>query len=286
MKAPSPIRFQVLHCCDKDIRDTGYMELQYGYKLNATVKAITFGTKVLSKSQGIARESYWVNVGKPQQYHIVGSESNDLGALGSQNEVLVAARPISNYGDGHVSTQHWWCCSVGLSERLDLSKKHLSIKILVIILLTCVLFTTLAFIASVACYVYGREKCHVHRSIFLSDTCTSYNSATNLISHKTSSTPGSRVYTDSPIKPITGCIRLIFRSNTETIHGTILQFSYPKLEDATNKFSDSILIAAHDIGRAVMLLLLSCNPNLCFEFDLVLKDGKSFSSEGYGVVVI
>lgn len=41
---------------------------------------------------------------------------------------------------------------------------------------------------------------------------------------------------------IAGCIRLLFRSNTETIHGTILQFSYPELEDATNKFSDSNLI--------------------------------------------
>lgn len=97
----------------------------------------------------------------------------------------------------------------GLSEQLDLSKKHLSIKILVIILLTCVLFTTLAFIASVACYVYGREKCHVQRSLFLSDKYTSYNSATNLISHRTSSAPGSRVYTGSPIKPITGKLGLL-----------------------------------------------------------------------------
>ncbi|XP_058226313.1 uncharacterized protein LOC131335117 [Rhododendron vialii] len=35
-------------------------------------------TKVLSKSQGVARESYWVNVGKPQQYHIIGSKFHRL----------------------------------------------------------------------------------------------------------------------------------------------------------------------------------------------------------------
>ncbi|KAG5541197.1 hypothetical protein RHGRI_021153 [Rhododendron griersonianum] len=29
---------EVLHCYDRDIGDTGYMELQYGCKLNATVK--------------------------------------------------------------------------------------------------------------------------------------------------------------------------------------------------------------------------------------------------------
>ncbi|KAH7836716.1 hypothetical protein Vadar_004733 [Vaccinium darrowii] len=133
-------------------------------------------------------------------------------------------------------------CTSGFSGQLDPSKKHFSVKILVIILLTCFLLTTLAFIASAACYVYRREKYSEQQSLFSSDKSTSYNSATKLISHRTSLALGSRVYTGSTIKPLTGCIRLLFRSNTETIHGTIIQFSYPELQDATNKFSNSNLI--------------------------------------------
>ncbi|KAL6967222.1 hypothetical protein U1Q18_033026 [Sarracenia purpurea var. burkii] len=135
-------------------------------------------------------------------------------------------------------------CTSGLSSQLDSSKKQISSKE-VIILLICVLLTTLVFIASVACYVYRRDKFPVQLHLFSSDKETSCNSATNLISQRTSSVPGSQTCMGSPNNPVTGCIpkaSLLFRSKRETVHGTILQFTYPELEDATNKFSNSNLI--------------------------------------------
>ncbi|KAF5930987.1 hypothetical protein HYC85_031860 [Camellia sinensis] len=132
----------------------------------------------------------------------------------------------------------------GSIGHVDSSKKWISSKAVVIVLLICVLLTTLAFTASVACYVYRRDKCPVQGPLFSSDKDTSFSSATNLISHGASSVPESRVYIGS-INPFTGCIHkasLLFRSKRETIHGTIVRFSYPELEDATDKFSNSNLI--------------------------------------------
>ncbi|KAK9280448.1 hypothetical protein L1049_014139 [Liquidambar formosana] len=136
------------------------------------------------------------------------------------------------------------CTSGSLSEA-QASRKRISSKVVVIILLLCVVLTTLAFLASVVCYVYRRDKCPIPPPVFSSDKDTICNSATNLISHRTSSEPESAVITGSPLNPTTGCFlraSFLFRSTTGTIRGTIVQFSYSDLENATNKFSNSNLI--------------------------------------------
>ena len=51
---------------------------------------------------------------------------------------------------------------------------------------------------------------------------------------------------------IAGCIHkasFLFRSKRKTVHGTIIQFSYPELEDAINKFFDSNLIGVGGSSR-------------------------------------
>ncbi|XP_057480309.1 receptor-like serine/threonine-protein kinase NCRK isoform X2 [Actinidia eriantha] len=149
---------------------------------------------------------------------------------------------------GNLSTSCFTACNCtsGLSSQLDSSKKKISSKVVVIILSICVLLMTLAFMTLVICYAYRRrDKSPVTRPLFSSDKETSFNSAANLISHGASSVSGSKIYIGAPAKPITGCIpnaSLFFKSKRETIHGTILRFSYPELEDATNKFSNSNLI--------------------------------------------
>lgn len=137
------------------------------------------------------------------------------------------------------------CTSGSPNEDAPARRKHISSKVVVIILLLCVVLTTFAFLASVLCYVYRKEKCPIQPPVFSSDKETSCNSATNLISHKINSVPESRVDIGSPINSLTGCFHKassLFRSKTGTIHETIVQFSYYELENATNKFSNSNLI--------------------------------------------
>ncbi|XP_059659480.1 receptor-like serine/threonine-protein kinase NCRK isoform X2 [Cornus florida] len=135
-------------------------------------------------------------------------------------------------------------CTSGPSNEAESSKKQISSKVVVIILLLCVVFTTLAFVALVLCYVYRRDKCTIQPPQFLSDKETSYNSATNLISHSANSMAKSRAYNGSPINPIIGWVHKasLFRGKTRTLRGTIIQFSYSDLEIATNKFSNSNMI--------------------------------------------
>ncbi|TQE04702.1 hypothetical protein C1H46_009685 [Malus baccata] len=122
------------------------------------------------------------------------------------------------------------------------SKNRLPSKVVVIILLACVILTTLAFISSVACYFCRRAKCSIQPPIFSSDTETSCNSASNLISYK-SSLFETKINMDSPIRKGTGCFTsCVFRSKPRATPGAIIQFSYVELENATNKFSDSNLI--------------------------------------------
>ncbi|KAA8550377.1 hypothetical protein F0562_002061 [Nyssa sinensis] len=148
--------------------------------------------------------------------------------------------------NGHGTSCFTVCnCTSGSSSETQSSKKRISSKVVVIVLLLCIVLTTLAFIASAVCYVYRRDKCPIQPPLFSSDKETSCNSATNLISHRVTSAPESKVYIGSPINPITGCIHkgsFLFRNKTRTIHGTIIQFSYAELENATNKFSNSNLI--------------------------------------------
>ncbi|KAK4849766.1 hypothetical protein QYF36_000618 [Acer negundo] len=134
-------------------------------------------------------------------------------------------------------------CTTGSVNEAQASRKHISSKVVVFILLLCVVLTTLAFLTSAICYVYQKDKCRIQSPIFSSDKETSCNSATNLISHRSSSVAEARVEIGSPIYHVTGCFQTsCFRSKPWTIQGTLIQFSHTELEYATDKFSNSNLV--------------------------------------------
>ncbi|KAF1899309.1 hypothetical protein Lal_00019437 [Lupinus albus] len=126
-------------------------------------------------------------------------------------------------------------------------KKQIPSKIVVVILLICVLFTTLAFLVSVIFYVYRRDRCPIQSS---SGKETSRDSTTNLISHRTeaSSVPETRVtkillFVKLQVRFFPEA-SFMFRSQKETFHGNIIQFSFDVLENATENFSASNLIGS------------------------------------------
>lgn len=132
-------------------------------------------------------------------------------------------------------------CTSGSSNDIQTARKHISSKTIVIILLICVVLTTLAFGASLVCYLYQREKYKPQN--FTSDKGSSYNSGTHLIRHKT--VPASRINLGFLTKPVSGCMGIasfLFERRIGIIHGTVIHFHYSELERATNKFSDSNLI--------------------------------------------
>ncbi|XP_034901121.1 receptor-like serine/threonine-protein kinase NCRK isoform X1 [Populus alba] len=134
-------------------------------------------------------------------------------------------------------------CTSGSLTDVQATRKHISSKIVVI--LSCVILTTLAFLASTTWYLCREDKCPIQSPTFSSDRETSCNSATNLISHRASSVSETKIHVDSPINPISGCFRkasFLCRSKTEIIHGTLICFAYSELEHATDKFSHSNLI--------------------------------------------
>ncbi|KOM50662.1 hypothetical protein LR48_Vigan08g148900 [Vigna angularis] len=127
------------------------------------------------------------------------------------------------------------------------SKKRVSIKIVVVILLICVICTTMAFLVSLLCHVYRRDRCTIQSPIFSTYKETSSGSSTNLISHRSgvSSVPETKFAINSPICHITGCFQkasFLFGSPKETYHGNIFPFSLAELENATENFSSSNLI--------------------------------------------
>ncbi|EOY34403.1 hypothetical protein QUC31_018463 [Theobroma cacao] len=139
-------------------------------------------------------------------------------------------------------------CTAGSLPQAPASRNHYSNRVVVIILLLSVILTTLAFLASVTCYFCRKDKCAkcpIQPPIFSSDKETSCNSATNLISHKTSLVSETIVNVSFPTKPVAGCFQkasFLCRGKKGTILGTICQFAYSELENATNKFSNSNLI--------------------------------------------
>lgn len=136
-------------------------------------------------------------------------------------------------------------CTSGSQDTSSTPRKRISSKAVVYILLLCVAFTTIAFLASFACCIYRKDKCHVQPPIFSTDKDTSWNSAANLISHKSVSMTDFQVKMKSHFNPITGCMHkasFMFRSKRGMIPGAIIQFSYYELEQATNKFSNSRLV--------------------------------------------
>lgn len=94
-------------------------------------------------------------------------------------------------------------CLTGSVSGVKASGKHISSKVVVIVLLLCVILTTIAFLMLVLCYVYRKGKFHLRSSVISSDK-ESCNSATNLISHRITSVPETRVEVVSPIDLATG----------------------------------------------------------------------------------
>ncbi|XP_026403201.1 receptor-like serine/threonine-protein kinase NCRK isoform X3 [Papaver somniferum] len=139
-------------------------------------------------------------------------------------------------------------CNPGSAGEPKVASKRITNKVVVYVLLLSVGLTTLAFLASLGCYVYRRDKYPMQPPIFSSDKDTSCNSATNLISHASTSTSSVSTFklnTSSSVNPLSGCIRKVsfmFRTKSGTLPGTIYQFSYTELELATHKFDKSNLI--------------------------------------------
>ncbi|XP_022986147.1 receptor-like serine/threonine-protein kinase NCRK isoform X1 [Cucurbita maxima] len=136
-------------------------------------------------------------------------------------------------------------CSSGLPPESPSSKRHISSNVVVIILSLCVIIITLAFFILVVCYLCRRDKCRAQTPIFSLEKLMSYNSLTNLISHKSSSPPDSKVMMGSPVNNIKGCFfmnQCLLRTKSRSLCGIIIQFSYSELENATNKFSSSHLV--------------------------------------------
>ncbi|KAG4979846.1 hypothetical protein JHK85_033804 [Glycine max] len=150
--------------------------------------------------------------------------------------------------DGRSSNCFSTCnCTWGTVSRPGGSKKHVSSKIVVVILLICVICTTMAFLVSLICHVYRKDRCTIQSPIFSTDKETSSGSTTNLISHRSgaSSVPETKYAINSPIYHITGCFQkasFLFGSPKETYHGNIFPFSLAELENATENFSSSNLI--------------------------------------------
>ncbi|KAJ7981016.1 Protein kinase family protein [Quillaja saponaria] len=136
-------------------------------------------------------------------------------------------------------------CTLGNLSIAKDSRKHMSSKIVVVIISMCVIFTTIAFLVSVICYIYRRRECPIQLSMLSSDKESSCNSTTNLISYKSSSVAETKLTINSPITNKTGCFcraSYLFGSKTATLHGTINQFSFAELENATDNFSTPNLI--------------------------------------------
>ncbi|GMI92123.1 hypothetical protein like AT2G28250 [Hibiscus trionum] len=151
--------------------------------------------------------------------------------------------------DNHDTTCFTACnCTAGSLPGVPASRKHFTDKVVIIVLLLSLIFTTLAFLASVTCYFYRKDKCpkcSIQPSIFLSNKEISCNSATNLISHKSYLLSETKMNICFPTRPIAGCFQkasFLKRSKMGTVLGTIFQFAYYELENATNKFSNSNLI--------------------------------------------
>lgn len=136
-------------------------------------------------------------------------------------------------------------CTAGSLNEAQASDKHNSSRAVIIVLLICVLFTTIAFFASIIFYLYRKEKRQIQSPLFASDIETSCNSASDLIKHKISSTREAKVNVSSRVNSFIGCFykaAFVVKHKSGTVHGILLQFAYSELEHATNYFSSSNLI--------------------------------------------
>ncbi|CAI0452952.1 unnamed protein product [Linum tenue] len=137
-------------------------------------------------------------------------------------------------------------CTIGSLNGVQTPRNHISSRVLVIILLLCVVLTTLAFVASVTFYVYRREKSLIESPAFSSDRLASFNSRSHLISQRTcSSGSESKASINCSSNSVSGCFgkaSFLCGNKKDIVYGVISRFSYTELEYGTDKFSDSNLI--------------------------------------------
>ncbi|KAL3653017.1 hypothetical protein CASFOL_002698 [Castilleja foliolosa] len=136
-------------------------------------------------------------------------------------------------------------CTAGTLSELEPSKKWISNKVVLIVLLLCLVIMALVFVALVLWFVNWKDQHPMQWTSPSSDRLTSYSSATNLMSRGFSTVPVYKDYLDSSAKRYIGCIPktpLLFRSRRGAIQGIIIQFSYSELESVTNRFSEDNLI--------------------------------------------
>ncbi|KAL3618188.1 hypothetical protein CASFOL_038509 [Castilleja foliolosa] len=136
-------------------------------------------------------------------------------------------------------------CTAGTLSELEPSKKYISSKVVLIVLLLCIVIMALVFVALVLWFVNWKDQHPMQWTSPSSDRLTSYSSATNLMCRGFSTVPVYKDYLDSSAKRYIGCIPktpLLFRSRRGAIQGIIIQFSYSELESVTNRFSENNLI--------------------------------------------
>lgn len=132
-------------------------------------------------------------------------------------------------------------CTSGSYTGSRAPSKQISSKV-VIFLFVCLVLVTFSFIASIICYFHSRGKCEQQRNF--SERGSSLSSTTDLIKQKFSQSL-SKSNVGVMENPTTGCMgidSLLYRRKLRTFHGTVTQFTYSELEQATNKFSHDNLI--------------------------------------------
>ncbi|KAI4383794.1 hypothetical protein MLD38_009593 [Melastoma candidum] len=137
------------------------------------------------------------------------------------------------------------CTSGSLSEMQLPTSRRYSTKIFVSVLLSCVVLTTVAFVASLTCYIWRKEKCRIRASVFSSDRETCCNSNCNLVYHNSSSFPETKKTVSTRIKAFSGLFYKVgFKTKPKSgnVRNTKWKFSYNELEFATDNFSNSNLI--------------------------------------------
>uniref|UniRef100_A0A1J3HF20 non-specific serine/threonine protein kinase n=1 Tax=Noccaea caerulescens TaxID=107243 RepID=A0A1J3HF20_NOCCA len=151
--------------------------------------------------------------------------------------------PIIAIGGSNSSCFTSCNCSAGpIGETKSSKKQSLSKKLVLLILILCVVLTSIAFLASMVCYICRRNKFSGQTPSVSSDRESSWHSSANLITRKSSVSQPKLSISSS----VTGCFfqnaSLFCVSKPETIHGMIFQFSYAELEQATNKFSSNSVV--------------------------------------------
>ncbi|XP_020115185.1 receptor-like serine/threonine-protein kinase NCRK isoform X2 [Ananas comosus] len=135
-------------------------------------------------------------------------------------------------------------CTSGSGGTPATRKKHVFSKAVVIILLLCVVLTTIALFSLVACYFLRKDKLSFQSRIYSFDKYHSSNSRSNLISNRSASSPESvaKVSSGFGLRGILHKLSLVFVSERGALPGIIVRFSFGELEQATNKFSNDNLI--------------------------------------------